>query len=203
MRGESSSGLPVIVLAPVEAADCYQLTAHTLNLVEQYRCPVFVASNKEIAMIRESVGLAGIDLPLIAFRRLANRTQPFLPFAAESDDGVPDFLPIGDSNPVRQTSSTHDINGYITVDPDEINAFQLFLEKKLIDHVNALTLYDQDLDLRAGTLLLVYGVTARAARMAARRRGFGRQAKGARKCFFWAAPVRVSLLPVNFFTLRE
>jgi 2-oxoglutarate ferredoxin oxidoreductase subunit alpha len=40
MRWGSSSGLPVIVLAPVDAADCYQLTVHAFNLAEIYRCPV-------------------------------------------------------------------------------------------------------------------------------------------------------------------
>jgi 2-oxoglutarate ferredoxin oxidoreductase subunit alpha len=76
------------------------------------------------------------------------------------------FLPIGDRTLVRQTSSTHGANGYITVDPDEINAFQLRLEKKLKAHVNQFTLFDQDLDPQAKTLVVVYGVTARAARVA-------------------------------------
>jgi 2-oxoglutarate ferredoxin oxidoreductase subunit alpha len=50
LRWGSSGGLPVIVLAPADVADCYTLTVHAFNLAEQYRCPVFVASNKEIAM---------------------------------------------------------------------------------------------------------------------------------------------------------
>lgn len=166
MRWGSSSGLPVIVLAPVDAADCYHLTVHAFNLAEQYRCPVFVASNKEIAMTRESVDLEAIDLPEIRTRQAADRSRPFLPFASKSNDRAPDFLPIGDSIIVRQTSSTHGINGYITADPDEIGAFQQRLEKKLTAHVGAFTFYDQDLDPQADTLLVVYGVTARAARVA-------------------------------------
>ena len=166
MRWGSSSGLPVIVLAPVDAADCYQLTVHAFNLAEQYRCPVFVASNKEIAMTRESVDLDAVELPATIARKEADRTLPFLPFATESDDTAPDFLSIGDSALVRQTSSTHGINGYITVDPDEIGAFQQRLEKKLTAHVDSFTFFDRDLDPQARTLLVVYGVTARAARVA-------------------------------------
>jgi len=166
MRWGSSSGLPVIVLAPVDAADCYQLTVQAFNLAEQYRCPVFVASNKEIAMTRESVDLDAIKLPAIVTRKAADRTRPFLPFATNGDDTAPDFLPIGDSTLVRQTSSTHGVNGYITVDPDEINAFQQRLEKKLTAHVEEFTFFDQDLDPQASTLLVAYGVTARAARVA-------------------------------------
>lgn len=166
MRWGSSSGLPVIVLAPVDAADCYQLTVQAFNLAEQYRCPVFVASNKEIAMTRESVDLDAVKLPAIVTRKAADRTRLFLPFATNGDDIAPDFLPIGDSTLVRQTSSTHGINGYITVDPDEINAFQQRLEKKLTAHVDEFTFFDQDLDPQADTLLVAYGVTARAARVA-------------------------------------
>jgi hypothetical protein len=53
------------------------------------------------------------------------------PFAADADGSAPAFLPIGDRTLVRQTSSTHGSNGYISVDPDEIAAFQLRLKKKL------------------------------------------------------------------------
>jgi 2-oxoglutarate ferredoxin oxidoreductase subunit alpha len=166
MRWGSSSGLPVIVLAPVDVADCYRLTVQAFNLAEQYRCPVFLASNKEIAMTRESVDLDGIELPAILTRKAADPTRPFLPFATQGDDGVPDFLPIGDAIPVRQTSSTHGVNGYITVDPAEIDAFQQRLEKKLRTHVDRFTYFDEDLDPQADTLVIAYGVTARAARVA-------------------------------------
>ena len=91
MRWGSSSGLPVIVLAPVDVADCYRLTAHAFNLAEQYRCPVFVASNKEIAMTRESVDLAAVELPDVVCRKMADRDNPFLPFAAVGDDVGPGF----------------------------------------------------------------------------------------------------------------
>jgi 2-oxoglutarate/2-oxoacid ferredoxin oxidoreductase subunit alpha len=166
MRWGSSSGMPVIVLAPVDVADCYRLAVHAFNLAERYRCPVFLASNKEIAMTRESVDLDAIELPDIDNRKLADRDKPFLPFAASSNDTAPDFLPIGDQTLVRQTSSTHGVNGYITVDPDEIQTFQLRLEKKLMAHVDEFTHFDRDLDPQAGTLVVAYGVTARAARVA-------------------------------------
>ena len=166
MRWGSSSGLPVIVLAPVDVADCYLLTVHAFNLAEQFRCPVFLASNKEIAMTRESVDLDAVELPVTITRKTADREKPFLPFAAPGDDTAPDFLPIGDQILVRQTSSTHGVNGYITVDPEEINAFQHRLEKKLTAHVDEFTFFDQDLDPQANTLVVAYGVTARAARVA-------------------------------------
>lgn len=117
-------------------------------------------------MTRESVDLEAIDLPEIVTRKAAAPDKPFLPFAAPTSDAAPEFLPIGDSTLVRQTSSTHGANGYITVDPDEIDAFQSRLEKKLTAHVDQFTLFEQDTDPQAKTLVLAYGVTARAARAA-------------------------------------
>ena len=166
MRWGSSAGLPVIVLAPVDVSDCYHLTIHAFNLAERFRCPVFLASNKEIAMTRESVDLEADKRPEIITRQAAARDQAFLPFATSSDDTAPPFLPIGDKTLVRQTSSTHGVNGYITVDPEIINAFQRRLEKKLNANVSQFSFYDQDLDPLAKTLVVAYGVTARAARVA-------------------------------------
>ena len=48
MRWGNSGGLPVIVLAPVDVKDCFHLTIEAFNLAEEFRCPVFIASNKEI-----------------------------------------------------------------------------------------------------------------------------------------------------------
>jgi hypothetical protein len=66
-------------------------------------------------------------------------------------------------------------NGYITVDPDEI-AFPASAEKKLKAHVDEVHLFDQDVDPQAKTLVIAYGVTARAARVAVAARESGRPA---------------------------
>ena len=111
MRWGSSSGLPVIVLAPVDVRDCYTLTMQAFNLAETYRCPVFVASNKEIGMTRESLDLDAVALPPIIQRTAAPDNTPYLPFAAAGPSGVPDFVPVGGKTISRQTSSTHGANG--------------------------------------------------------------------------------------------
>jgi len=60
-----------------------------------------------------------LKIPPIVQRRKANPKEPFLPFEVKGDRRVSDFLPIGGDRPVRQTSSTHGINGYITTEPEE------------------------------------------------------------------------------------
>lgn len=168
MRWGSSSGLPVIVLAPVDVKDCMVLTAHAFNLAEQYRCPVFLASNKEIAMTKESIDMDSVRLPEPVNRKKADPSQPFVPFETGSDDTAPAFLPMGDTVLVRQTSSTHGKNGYITVDPKEIGEFQERLLKKLTSNVEKFTFFEEDIQNEADTLIISYGVTSRAAKAAAR-----------------------------------
>ena len=161
----SSGGLPVIVLAPVDVKDCFLLTIHAFNLAEEYRCPVFIASNKEIATTRESVDIETIRKPDIIDRRTPPQGEPFFPFDVRSADLMtPRFLPIGGKVPVRQTSSTHGPDGYITTDPREIAENRQRLKKKLLSGVDRFCLYEEYSEEGSDTLLITYGVTSRAAK---------------------------------------
>ncbi len=169
LRWGSSGGLPSIVLAPADVADCYVLTAQAFNLAEQFRCPVFIASNKEIAMTRASLDVARLQLPGVIDRRPAAAGTPFLPFQAEAGETVPGFLPIGGTTPVRQTSSTHGPDGYITTDPGEIQRMLDRMQGKLEAAADRLALYDYAPRDGADTLIVTYGVTSQAAAEAAAR----------------------------------
>ena len=163
LRWGSSSGLPVIALAPVDVEDCYILTMHAFNLAERFRCPVFIAANKEVSLTRETIDLSNLTLPEIEERRRADTERSFLPFAAPEDRLVPDFLPIGGKRLVRQTSSTHGPDGYITTDSIQIARNQERLNNKIKTAVDRYTYYDYIHNPDADTLLITYGVTARAA----------------------------------------
>lgn len=160
----NSGGLPVIVLAPMDVADCYLLTVIAFNLAETYRCPVFLASNKEIGQTRESIDLDGIAVPEIVERRAHTAESPFLPFAVAPGNLVPDFFPIGGDIPVRQTSSTHGPDGYITTDTEIIGTVRRRLADKLNSQVGSFSYYQSSILPGADTLIITYGVTARAAR---------------------------------------
>ncbi len=162
LRWGNSGGMPVVVLAPVDVADCFTLTIQAFNLAEKFRCPVFIASNKEIAMTRESVDEDALDQPAIINRTPPPAGKPFLPFQVDADQGVPDFLPIGAEIPVRQTSSTHGANGYITTDQSEISPMLMRLKTKLESAIAEFSFYELLTAENSETLLISYGVTARA-----------------------------------------
>jgi 2-oxoglutarate ferredoxin oxidoreductase subunit alpha len=166
LRWGNSGGLPVIVLAPVDSADCYNLTWRAFNLAERFRTPVFIASNKEIGMTRESVPVNDFLKPESIERKLFEAVEPrtrYLPFATSAHGLVPDFLPIGDAQLVRQTSSTHGPDGYITADVTTIEQNILRLRDKLLRGVGDFTYYDLDRSEDADTLIITYGVSSRAA----------------------------------------
>jgi 2-oxoglutarate ferredoxin oxidoreductase subunit alpha len=163
LRWGNSGGLPVIVLAPVDVKDCFVLTVHAFNLAETYRCPVFIAANKEISMTREAVDLANLELPEIIDRRTASASRPFLPFQKSNQGLTPEFLPIGDKRLVRQTSSTHGPEGYITADPRQIHQNQQRLYDKVKTDVDRFSFYEEYRAPGADTLVITYGVTSRAA----------------------------------------
>ena len=167
MRWGNSGGIPIIVLAPVDVQDCYVLTLHAFNLAEKYRCPVFLASNKEVGLTRESIELHGIELPDRVEREEFGGTHEYLPFQAISEKSAPAFLPIGSTTLVRQTSSTHGRDGYITTDCEEIAAQRKRLKEKLEKHVADFTFYDYFPGDDAEKLIITYGVTGRAALQAA------------------------------------
>ena len=164
LRWGNSGGLPVIVLAPVNVADCFTLTIQAFNLAERFRCPVFVASNKEIAMTRESVDVEALQIPAVINRAAPPAGTKFLPFQVREETGVPDFLPIGGKVLVRQTSSTHGPNGYITTDYDEIAGIIKRLKNKIQSAVDEISFYESFTAKKAETLIISYGVTSRAAK---------------------------------------
>jgi 2-oxoglutarate ferredoxin oxidoreductase subunit alpha len=164
LRWGNSGGLPVIVLAPTDVADCYLLTARAFNLAETYRCPVFLASSKEIGQTRESIGLTRIRPPKPVERTAPTSAEGFEPFAVGKKNPVPGFLPIGGEIIVRQTSSTHGSDGYITTDTATIGLMRKRLKEKLTAKINRFSYHTSLLLPDADTLIITYGVTARAAR---------------------------------------
>lgn len=160
LRWGNTGGLPVIVLAPKDALDCYVLTVHAFNYAEEFRCPVFIASNKEIGMTKESFDLEAVELPPLVERNMFTG-EDYIPFQAEENMALP-FLPIGGKKLVRQTSSTHGPDGYITIDPEVIAATQKRLGSKILAAEERITLFEEDLRDGTDTLVISYGVTSRA-----------------------------------------
>jgi 2-oxoglutarate ferredoxin oxidoreductase subunit alpha len=124
------------------------------TLSDVYRLQQGNRRSAEPACIWRPAGLEVID------RTAPPPGQPFHPFQAGGSKDVPAFLPIGGRTLVRQTSSTHGPDGYITTDPVEITRMLARMQAKVNAAADRLALYEHFPADGADTLIITYGVTA-------------------------------------------
>ncbi len=157
----TSGGLPMIVLSPSTVSEAYELTYRAFNLAEKYRTPVFLLTNKEIGLTRESVNLERVELPQLVDRTRSTIGGSCLPYRLKALHEVPEFADIGGGQITRFTTSSHDEAGYFTSNPKVI--------QKMIDHYAAkiesaeedIALFKQDIEVGAEILIISYGITSR------------------------------------------
>lgn len=164
VRWGTSGGYPVIALAPSSIAESYTLTVRAFALAERFRCPVFVLTDKELALTANTVATAdlgsgaGVDRPAAA---------DGAPYRFDPVDAVPPMRSYG-SGIVRFTGSTHDEDAFITKRQATVDALNRHLAAKIEDHRDEIEMVAFDPDPGARTLFVSYGVTAGAMRHAVR-----------------------------------
>lgn len=177
-RWGTSGGYPIIALAPSSIPECYTLTIKAFELAERFRCPVFLMADKELVMTMNTVqaeqdargkgqGARGNkQATLFAHAQgQASNEQPvteFRPYRYAPPDGVPPLAVFGDDHIVRFTGSSHDERGLLSKDPATVGALNEHLAAKITQHRDEIELVTADLQPGAKTLLVSYGVTARA-----------------------------------------
>jgi 2-oxoglutarate ferredoxin oxidoreductase subunit alpha len=163
VRWGTAGGYPVIVLAPSSVPESYGLTAKAFELAERFRCPVFLLTDKEIAMTLSAVDVD--EYPSVgAVDRIEKDSG--LPYSWKPADGVEPMRRYGDGDAFRLTGSTHDEGAYITKNADKVGGLNAHLIAKIEAHRDEIEMVDADLEPGADTLVLSYGVTAGAARAA-------------------------------------
>jgi len=165
----TSGGQPMIVLSPATVSEAYELTYRAFNLAEQYRVPVFLLTNKEVCVTRESVDLERVELPQLVDRTRVAIGRPCLPYRFKELHEAPEFADIGGDQITRFTTSSHDEAGYLTSSPVVI--------QRMIDHYAAkiesaeedIALVKQDIEADAETLIISYGITSRSVAVAVKK----------------------------------
>ncbi len=165
----TSGGQPMIVLSPATVSEAYELTYRAFNLAEQYRVPVFLLTNKEVCVTRESVDLERVELPQLVDRTRVTIGRPCLPYRFKELHEAPEFADIGGDQITRFTTSSHDEAGYLTSSPVVI--------QRMIDHYAAkiesaeedIALVKQDIEADAETLIISYGITSRSVAVAVKK----------------------------------
>lgn len=170
LRWSTSGGYPVIVLCPSDAPECYAFTQQCFNLAERFRAPVFLATDKETVLTQTRIDTDRDLARLEPVRReyATGSPQAFLPYAAPEPDTVPAFAALGDPERiVRFTTSTHDERGILTKKPAAVGKLNERLFQKIQAHAADLEMARYDPQDGARTLLVAFGITARAMQEAA------------------------------------
>jgi 2-oxoglutarate ferredoxin oxidoreductase subunit alpha len=170
-RWGTSGGYPIIALAPSSIPECYTLTIKAFELADRFRCPVFLMADKELVMTMNTVqveqGLKSqVQANLCAHAQgQARDEQPvteFKPYRYDPPDGAPPLAVFGGDHIVRFTGSSHDERGLLSKQPATVGALNQHLDAKITQHRDEIELVTADLQPGAKTLLVSYGVTARA-----------------------------------------
>jgi 2-oxoglutarate ferredoxin oxidoreductase subunit alpha len=165
VRWGTSGGMPIIALAPTTVEECFLFTVHAFNISEKLRAPVFILSNKELALLRERVDLDGLNKPAIVNRKkIRKNAKKFKPYNFKMPEDIPLMADIGGRQVVRHTVTMHGKDGFITKDPDAIREMWEHISRKICDRRDELELVVYDAQKGAESLIISYGVTARSAR---------------------------------------
>jgi 2-oxoglutarate ferredoxin oxidoreductase subunit alpha len=191
VRWGTSGGYPIIALAPGSVAECYSLTRRAFDLAERFRTPVFLLTDKEMFLSMNTVALDQYESPPVRPRVTAAEqlAEPYLPYRPGPNHAPPAFSPIGGPHITRFTGSSHDERGFLTKDPAAVGRLNEHLWRKIEDHAAEIELAQADLQAGARTLLIAFGITARALAAAVRHlRAGGRAVSALTAQTLWPVP---------------
>jgi 2-oxoglutarate ferredoxin oxidoreductase subunit alpha len=165
---------PIIVLAVSSVKDCFDVTIKAFNLSEAFRVPVIILSDEIVAHTRESFFPPDLSSVEIVDRARPNMPPEwYIPYA-DNSRGVPAMAAFGEGYRYHVTGLIHDVRGFPTERPDEIEPFLLRLFRKITQGFQEIMMTDSFMTEDSEVCVIAYGSTARSARRAvveARQRG--------------------------------
>jgi 2-oxoglutarate ferredoxin oxidoreductase subunit alpha len=198
LRWGTSGGYPVIVLAPTNVAECYNFTRQAFDLAERFRSPVFLATDKDTALAMATVGIEEFEEIPLRQRDLTPDGADFTPYRFSPPANIQALSHLGGAHILRFTGSSHDESGLLTKKPLEVGRLNQHLAAKIEACVDEISHVDADLQPGAETLILSYGITARAAEGAVCQvRQAGKLISGLKVYSLWPVPEREILQAVR------
>lgn len=155
----------VIALSPWSVQEMYDLTIRAFNLSEQYRVPTIILSDEAVAHLRETIKTTG---QVEVWDR--KKQKGGAPFGTEEADGVPPMPAFGEGARLAVTGSTHDPYGFRKTDDPEVHARLVKrINKKVLNHRQAIVETESYFLENAETAVISYGFTARTSLYAVKR----------------------------------
>ncbi len=156
----------IIVLSPSSVQECFDLTVRAFNLSEKYRTPVIVLTDKTVASLREKVEIRdGDELEIINRKKPDCPPGEYKPYRADNDL-IPPLASYGDEHLLRVNSSMHGEEGFIDMSPATSTALVQRLVDKIEKNMEDITQIKGFQVADADTVIISFGISARAARRA-------------------------------------
>ncbi|MCX7026658.1 MAG: 2-oxoacid:acceptor oxidoreductase subunit alpha [Spirochaetes bacterium] len=160
---------PVIVLAPGNVKECFELTFRAFVLSEKYRVPVIVLADEVIGHMREKVVLPDPHSYRIPHRAEPDSPASYKPYAADPDGGVPLMASFGKGYRWHCTGLFHDESGAPSGKGSVADTLLRRLDCKISKNVGELTDYFAENIDDAEVVVVSFGASAMAALSAVRR----------------------------------
>ncbi|MFP4070649.1 MAG: 2-oxoacid:acceptor oxidoreductase subunit alpha [Desulfovibrionales bacterium] len=157
---------PIIVLSASNVQECLEMTVTAFNFAEKYRTPVILLLDEVTAHTREK-----IVIPEPEEVEILSRVTPsmppewYVPFE-ESMRGVPPMPAMGSGYRFHVTGLAHDVQGYPTSKPEEVDALMKRLFRKIDQFFYDIQLTHELFCEDAEAVVVAYGCVARAAHLA-------------------------------------
>jgi len=158
-------GYPIPVFAPSDAVECYRLTCEAFRWSERLRTPAIVLSDKQVGMTLETVDVAALPHGEVP-PRPAWTGGAFAPYRRSCPSEPPAFAAVGGCLKVVATGSAHDADGHLRRNDPEVIAILRGLAEKVTAHADEIAQVREDREPGATTLVVSWGISARAARQA-------------------------------------
>ena len=159
---------PIIVLAVSTVNDCFAITVHAFNLSEKYRVPVIVLSDEIVAHTREAVVLPDpADIMVIDRVRPSVPPEWYMPYE-DNSRGVPAMADMGSGYRHHVTGLIHDVRGFPTERPEEVDAFIRRLFRKITNGFHEIQMTRSIMMEDAEIAVIAYGAVSRSALRAVR-----------------------------------
>jgi 2-oxoglutarate ferredoxin oxidoreductase subunit alpha len=157
---------PIIVLSVSTVDDCFDITVRAFNLSEKYRVPVIILSDEMVAHTRESVILPSPD-EIEVIDRITPSMPPewYIPYE-DTSRGVSPMAAFGEGYRYHVTGLVHDVRGFPTQRPEEIEAFLNRLSRKITKGFEEIQITSSMMMDDAEVAVITYGSVARSARRA-------------------------------------
>ncbi len=168
LNGMLSGGYSIPVISTSEVMDCWEMSEKALKTAIELRTPVILLTSKEEVMTQFSFDLDSLKEIEPIKRTFYKGEEKFIPYK-RNEKGVPEFLPVSNNkHQVRYTASTHNENGILEGISPEALTNTINIHDKIEKNLNSFLYYEHHKEDASDTLIISYGITANAAREAAK-----------------------------------